>query len=185
MNEDLLKSAWHNMPAGKSNLLVKQMLKERSHPSLKRMRRQMLIEIVAYLFFLLVYVDFFDGHQKPVYANMLLVAAFAFSIVHNIAGYRLANARITGNNVRQLLIARLAGMKRFARVSIGSRVLLGVCFLLFFSSVISFTPVKAGIVLGIVCFFLVQLILLWKTWFARISHLEQTLNYFTGDQPSP
>jgi hypothetical protein len=181
MKDDLLKSAWQNMPAEKSLTPIREMLKENKHPVLKQMRRQLLFEGVAYLLFLFVYFDFFDGHEKPVYANILLVAAFVFALVNNVAGYRLANLRITGYNIRDLVNARISKLKVFVRVAISSRVLLATCLLIFFGSVITFTQSKVWILIGAVAIFSIQLIVLWRLWSARINRLKETGDYFNED----
>ncbi|WP_261387669.1 hypothetical protein [Chitinophaga pinensis] len=33
----------------------------------RKMRRQLLMETIAFILFLIVYYDFFDGDKKPVY----------------------------------------------------------------------------------------------------------------------
>jgi hypothetical protein len=46
MDEDLLKSAWQGMIAEpKSNVIIKKMMQEKTHPLQKRIRRQLIIEI--------------------------------------------------------------------------------------------------------------------------------------------
>ena len=54
------------------------------------MRRQLLIEIVSFAIFLSIYYDFFDGSQKPFWANVILVATILLVIGHNLIGYFLA-----------------------------------------------------------------------------------------------
>jgi hypothetical protein len=178
MKDELLKSAWQNLSVEKSTTPFKKMLKANNHPVLKGMRRQMLFEAVGYLFFLLIYFDFFDGHEKPLYANILLVAAFAFALINNLAGYRLANLRVTGDHVRQLIEARISKLKTFLKVCIGSRILLGTCLLVFFGSVITFNQTKLWIMGGIIAVFVIQITILWKTWSERINRLKETRQYF-------
>jgi hypothetical protein len=180
----MLKAAWQNLPADKPDTALKDLLNKRKHPMLRRMRRQLLFEGVAYLCLLLVYFDFFDGDQKPVYANLLLVAAFVFALINNVAGYSLANLRISGNNVRELLDARISRLKTFAKLSIGSRSLLGVCLLVFFGSVVEVNETRIWIMAGIILTLMIQLAILWKIWSARIDQLKKTRDYFNEDSQS-
>ena len=90
MEQDALKSAWQSMDANrKTNTELSTMMRESSHPVLKQIRKQLILETIAFTALLFVYYDFFDGDRKPFYANMLLVMAMLFVIAHNIMGYIL------------------------------------------------------------------------------------------------
>jgi hypothetical protein len=173
MKQDALQSAWQSLPQEKSNVPLKSMIRERHHPLMKRIRRQMIIEIAAITIFLFVYYDFFDGDQKPVYANLFLVLAIALAILNNVVGYRFTRFHPDGDNVVQLLRARIATMKTYAWVSVGSRILLAASLLLFFTSAIVLNATKYWILAGIVSVFIVQMVLLVRLWTGRISRLKK------------
>ena len=143
MEQDPLKSAWKRINTEqKSNTDITSMLLEKKHPVLKGIRKQLVIETVAFTAFLFIYFDFFDGDRKPFYANILLVAAMLFSIIHNIIVYLLAKRPVKGNNIKRLLERHLLKLKLHAALSVAARIMAAVCLLLFFTSVIKFNTRK-------------------------------------------
>jgi hypothetical protein len=179
MEYDALKSAWQSiaiMP--KTNTELNSMMQESAHPVLKRIRRQLIIESTAFTVFLFVYYDFFDGDRKPLYVNVLLVAAVLLVIMHNIMGYMLTRRRIKGDNIKQSLKDYLFKMKVYAVASIASRVLAAGCLLLFFTSVISFTMSKYLILTGMIFVFIVQVVLLLRIWMERTRRMKEIVSSF-------
>ncbi|WP_207511117.1 hypothetical protein [Longitalea luteola] len=179
MEGDALHSAWQQMPGGqKPNAELRAMIKENKHPVLKRVRKQLIIETIAFTAFLFVYYDFFDGGRKPVYANVLLVTAMLLVILHNIFGYIMAKRSIYGENLKQSLQHQLAKMKTYALLSISGRILSAACLLLFFTSVITFNTPKSWFLAGVVAITAVQLVLLAGVWVKRIRQMKTTINLF-------
>lgn len=179
MEQDTLKSAWQDvvtMP--KTNTEIKSMIREDSHPVLKRMRKQFIIECAGFSLFLFVYYDFFDGDRKPFYLNVLLVTALLVVIMHNIIGYMLTMRGAKGNNIKQSLEDHLFKMKAYAVVSIVSRVLVAGCLLFFFTSVITFNAAKYWILAAVIAGFITQVALLSRIWIKRIRQMKETLNSF-------
>ena len=179
MEKDFLKSEWQGMAtAPKSNEALKSMMLERAHPVLKRIRRQLIIEIIAFTVFLLVYYDFFDGNRKPVYANVLLVMGLLFVVINNIAGYMLTRMPAAGNTIKQQLASHLTKIKTFSIITILIRMLAAGCLLLFFTSAIKFTEVKYWILTAVILVLVIQLTLLSRIWAKRIKQLQITINDF-------
>lgn len=179
MNEDTLRSAWHDIGANpKSNAEIKNMMQGKSHPVLKRIRKQLIVETAAFTVFLFVYYDFFDGRDKPLYANILLVASLLFVIMHNMIGYTLTRQPVTGNTIKQSLTMHLARVKNFAVISVTMRVLSAVCLLLFFTSTVTFTDNKYRVLAVIIFIFIIQIAFLFRIWTKRISELGRTINNF-------
>lgn len=177
MENDSLKSAWRRMATeDKSHMELKTIIKERSHFFLKRIRRQFVIETIAMVIFLIVYYDFFDGDQKPLYVNILLVAALLFMIIHNIVGYMQMRLRFRGENIEKLLNDRLHKMKVHAITSGILRLLMVCSFLLFFLSVIKFTQGKYWIFTAVILVFLVQIAVFIQIWRVRIRRMKETIN---------
>lgn len=182
MNNDFLKEAWQDAagtPTEKSTL--QHMLLESKHPVLKKTRRQIIWEVIAFTAFLLVYNDFFDGAQKQLYANAMLISGFALVILHHISGYFLLRKQITDLPVKAALEKRLRTLRRFAIISVGCRVLAAACLLVFFASVIKFTPVKYWMLAGIVLLFITQLSLLGLLWKKRIASVRSVVNSWQMD----
>jgi hypothetical protein len=177
MELDALQAAWQNSsPAPKTNAELRSMMQERTHPILKRIRRQLIIESIAYTFFLFAFYNMFDGDQKPVYVNVLLVTAMLFALVHNITGYRLAKGGVTGIDLRAAMNGHLSKLRVYAFISVISRVLVAACLLFFFSSVITFTAKKYWLLAGIIIIFMLQVIFLSEIWWKRIRQVRQVID---------
>lgn len=179
MEQDALKSAWQNMNAGqKTNAELSSMMREQTHPVLKRIRKQLMLEAIFFTIFLFVYYDFFDGDRKPVYANVLLVSAMLLAIIHNIAGYMLTTRSVKGDTIKQSLQGQLLKMKKYAMVSVAGRVLIAACLLFFFISVITFNAGKYWILAGLIVLIVIQIALLTAIWVKRIRQMKTTIDLF-------
>ncbi len=173
MENSNLKSLWNSMSGSpKTEETLRSMMREGKHPVLRSIRQQLTIEIVIFSAFLLVYYDFFDGHTKPLYANLLLVAAMLLVILHSILGYRWTNRQVTGPDLKRSLENHLLKIKAYAVASITIRLTATGCLLLFFSSAIVFTGGKRWILAGLIAAIAVQAILLSKMWRKRITRMK-------------
>jgi hypothetical protein len=182
MAQDLLKTAWQGMNTETKNYNdLQHMVREKTHPVLKGIRKQLIIEIAAFTIFLVVYYDFFDGDKKPWWANLLLVSAMVFVIVYNLVGYWLTQRRIKGSTLQQSLGDQLNKMKTYAVAFMASRTLAIASLLIFFGSVISFNTTKYWIMAGILLTVLIQLGLLSWIWLARIRRLRKIMHSLQAD----
>jgi hypothetical protein len=180
MELDTLQSAWqNNEPAPKGNSEISAMMRERTHPVLKRIRRQMIIEGIAFTFLLFAYYDLFDGDQKPVYVNVLLVAAMLFALVHTLMGYKLAKGGVTGSTIKQALNNQLSKLKVYALISVISRVGVAGCLLFFFTSIITFTAQKYWLLAAMILLFVIQIMLLSGIWLKRIRQIKNAMESFS------
>lgn len=162
--EDLL-GAWHSVNA--SSPIRAGLLRERQHPVLKKIRKQMVIELIGFVLFLSVYYNFFDGAQKPVYANVLLIAAMGIVIVVNVIGYVFAKQGVPGANVLKVLEKHLVQMRIYAIIAIFARALMMTAFVVFF---------KGNAI--VVVIFIMLLMALVRLWIIRIRHLKTVYNNF-------
>jgi len=179
MEQDPLKSAWQGInPKAKSNTELQSMLKEGTQPLLKGIRKQMIMETAAYIAFLCIYYNAFDGDHKPLVVNILLVAAMLLAIGHNIFNYQFTKHRIRGENLQQSLNGQLSQMKIHAAVSITSRVLMAACLLVFFTAVINFNTSKYWLLAGVIAVFIIQMALLSRIWLGRIRQMKDTISSF-------
>jgi hypothetical protein len=181
MEQDALRSAWSaaNTTAKNNNELIA-MLRDGQHPVLKHIRRQLIIESIAFTIFLSLYYNLFDGDRKPLYANLLIAGSMLLVIIHNILGYVFTKRSITGNTIKQSLEHHLVTLKKHAVLSIMCRALMAGCLLAFFASVISFNTSKYWALAAIVAIFLVQLIALWGIWLKRIRKLKGVVDNLAG-----
>lgn len=157
--EDLF-AAWNDVNT--TSALHTGLLRERQHPVLKQIRKQMVIELVGFVLFLTVYYDFFDGDRKPVYANVLLVVAMLGVIAGNIVGYVFAKQGVIGTNLRESLRMHLEKMKVYAVVAVMARGLMMASVMVFFN---------AGWVVVII--FIVMWMVLVGIWVGRIRKLDR------------
>ncbi len=181
MDLDDLKSDYQNMENEGSKSLedFRKMKKPGRHPILKGIRRQLIFESTAWIFIVIVYYDFFDGHLKSVLWNILLVVSIALVLIHNILGYRIVKTPIRSHNLKDSLGSYLTRIKKYARVSIASRILAVSIFMGFLTS----TSNAAGntyymVVGGFVLLIMIQYYLLHHIWQKRVKHIKNSIEAF-------
>lgn len=179
MDLEQLKSDWNKISTPeKDTTELKKMLSENSHPVLKGIRRQLTIELIGWSAFLLCYYTMFDGDQKPLYINVLLVVSVSLSLLHNVSGYWSSKYLMQGNDLLISLKQYLNKMKVYAAVSICSRALFAAGLLLFFCYNIRFDSSKY-LALGLaIVVMLIQLIFLSALWKRRLSALKSSIAGF-------
>lgn len=173
METDNLQNLWNTIGAEQRNQdQLKRMLREKNHPILKSIRRQLIIECISFTLFGILYYDAFDGSKKPLYGNLALVTAAFIAIAHSVYGYILSRRSITGQDIKSGLLNWHGQLRTFAAVSILSRVIWATSLLVFFSSVIEFTAGKYWLLGVALAIFMVQLIVLASMWRRRIRQLH-------------
>lgn len=179
MELDELKSGWNNikMPT-KPTEEIQLMLLENKHPVLKGIRKQLVIEIIAWSVFLLCYYTMFDGNLKPKWINMILIVSVVLPLIHNLMGYQFARYLVNSNTIRESLENYLSKVKVYATVSITSRLFLMIGFLLFFTYGLHFNTYRYVSLGAIILIFVVQLFLLCKLWAKRLKNLKNAVTAF-------
>ena len=179
MELDQLKSTW-NTPevSSKTTEELKTMLLESRHPVLRGIRKQFAIEIAGWSVFLLCYYTMFDGDQKPVLVNLILVIAVLCSLIHNLTGYSFSKYLISGSNIRASLEHYLSKIKSFAVISVCTRLVFMAGFLLFFTYNIQFNATKYLLLGAMGLVFLAQLVWLGNLWAKRIRTLTRAIGDF-------
>jgi uncharacterized membrane protein len=176
MDKDTLIAAWQSAGTVRHNTPdLQSMIREKNHPVLRDIRRQLLIETIFFSLLLIVYYDFFDGDRKPLYANILLAGSVVLLIVHNIIGYLFIRRPLNGSNIKQSLTAYHQQLKRYAIISVMVRCLMVVCLLLFFTAPIIFHPDKIWLLAVVVIIVIIQLILLSGIWNRRLRKIRGTI----------
>jgi len=175
MNElNELKDDWQKMTGSyKSGTELLKMTKINNHPTFKKLRLKLLIEVISISALLLVYYDAFDGDRKPLYANLLLVISMVLYIITGILGYRSMQNPVEGPDLKTSLrnnLSRVIGLSKYAMLF---SLLYTVCLLIFFTSTIHFTKEKAFLLLGLII--ILSQLLLWsyRIWRNRIKNLER------------
>ncbi|OYX82111.1 MAG: hypothetical protein B7Y83_15920 [Flavobacteriales bacterium 32-34-25] len=182
MEIDDLKSDWNaiqSIPKSEETLLL--MLQENTHPVLKSIRKQILIEVGGWFFFLLVYYSMFDGAEKPLWVNLVLIGTLLLPILHSIYGYYYNKYLANDSNVKMALEELYNRLQNYALFSIVSRVGFVCGLLLFFTYNIDLTTTKyySLAVIGVV--FLIQLFVLFRIWNKRLKRIRETISSFVID----
>lgn len=172
MHTDPLKSAWNAGTEQQiSNISIK-------NPVLKDIRRQLTIESIAYTIFLVVYYTGFDGDQKPLVLNMILVVSVMLLLLHNISGYIITKNNVGSGSLKQSLSSYLKKIKNYAVLSIASRALAFSGIMLFFMANITWTTAKyygLALVIALLCF---QVFSLRMIWAGRINKIKGVLSEY-------
>lgn len=174
MNIDDLKSDWHR--AGSESLSEKElavMTRVRNHPSLRKLRIKFMTEIVALAALLLLYYDGFDGAQKPLLVNILLVLSIALYLVNNVLGYsQIQNPSVSGN-IREALDKQTRSLKRLAVLSLISSVVYATALMVFFTYQMVFTQRKYIILSALILSSLLLFYYSWISWQRKIAHFRR------------
>ncbi len=179
MELDNLKSAWKDVGIEvKHTEELKLMLIENRHPVLKSIKRQLSIELMLWPLFLFIYYDGFDGDQKPLYANILLVLGISSLLVHNIIGYFLNKNLVIDDDINKSLQGYLKRVKEYAIMSVASKVFAFAAILVFFSSVITFNGTKYGLLMLLLVIACIQLFMQYRIWDNRIRTLRNSMRAF-------
>ena len=176
MDLDQFKSEWKNQDIPlKSKVALEEIAAAGSHPSIKRIKLQLIIEAVAWVLFLFVFYDFFDGHLKPLWLNILLVVSFTLLLLHHVWGIRLLNKPMQENNLITSLKSYQESLSKYTIYTVGGRAAaMGILFL-FLCYNVEWTSTKYGLLAGALIVMLIQLYALHKIWARRIQRIGEYL----------
>lgn len=176
MDDHSFKSAWNAAAAPhKSQERIKPFMQEKHHPVLKKMRVQLILETVFFTALLFVYYDIFDGHNKPLYANILFALSMMLVIVHDVVEYIQIRRSSVSGSVQQSLINNINRLKKQGLFSIVLRGVNAVCFQLFFISVIQFTAAKYWLLAFLLLVIVIQIYIMVRFHHSRIRQLRESL----------
>lgn len=161
--------------AGKEALskdAILQIMRGKYHPVLRSIRRQLIIESVFWTIFLAVFYDFFDGHLKSPLWNILLIIAVLLILLHNVLGFQLIRKPAWDENMLRSMEAYLRQIRRYAQLSIISRVVAIIVIIGYFVSSIQLTAGKYWGLLLLLPIILVQIYVLYRVWAKRIQKVK-------------
>ena len=177
-----LKSEWQNAGSDTKNEAdLQKMMQIRHHPSLKKIRKKLIIESVSLAIFLFVYYDWFDGDKKPFIANMFLVGSLLLYIVNDIIGFISVTRLTMGTSLRLSIQNYLKRIKWLFMFSMITSLLYSIALVVFFASVIDLTEKKTMILGGIIIVMALMTILSFSIWNGRIKKLKQQVKDFAPD----
>lgn len=143
-----LKTNWKKINySPKNDAELKKMTTVKNHPVLKRIKIKLLIETLAISLFLTLYYSGFDGVEKPIYANVLLILGAIAYILNGILGFRTIQRPIQGDNLKKSMKNYFNKIKNISKLSLGVSIFYTICLLLFFGSTINYNGEKKWIVL--------------------------------------
>ena len=182
MNLNELKSNWQNSGTAKKSISeIEMMTKISNHPKIRRISIKLLIEVILLAAFLIFYNDIFDGSNKPLWVNVLLVASAVFFILNDVLGLIYLVNPVKENNLRHSLHHLYSILKRMALFSIFSSLFFGISVILFFTSTIDFTTSKYVMLAGMLVTMLVMVFLSYQNWMYRINQVKATQMEFEAD----
>lgn len=168
-----MKTLWKANPAANISLTeLEKMTLEKSHPLLKKIKIQMLFEMILWLIIILVYHNAFDGAKRPGAINFIFVIGFLQAVAYNFSGYMATRNLIAGPDLRSSLYNYLKKLKRFKWTAVCSRAALMFGILLFFSYGLEMQSKRILSIVGIVGLFGMQLLLVSLSWSKRIRKLS-------------
>lgn len=174
-----LRSNWQNAGGTfKSETDLFNMTKITHHPSLKKIRIKLIVEAIFLLVFLVVYYDWFDGDEKPFYANAILVTGLLLYIANDIIGYISIARPISGLNLKISVTNYFIRIKRLAIFSLAFSFLYSISLIVFFTSVINFTKEKKILLLGLAIILFQLMFWSFRVWTKRIKSLKQQVKDF-------
>ena len=174
-----LRSDWKNSSTSyKTTGEIKAIIMGNNHPVLKKIRKQLVFEIIGWTVFLCCYYSMFDGHEKPFGINLILVLSVLASVVHNVSGYSFAGHLSEGSDLKTSLSNYFSKAKRFAVLSVMFRVVFSAGLLTFLCYNIHFDTFRYQMLGVILLILIAQLSYLYFLWVRRIERLKQSIGEF-------
>lgn len=176
MDFDSLKSNWKNTGDGiKDQKELLMMTKMKNHDNLKRIKIKLIIEAVLVTFFLAVYYEAFDGDNKPLWSNLLLIIATCSYLLVRYIGWIVLRNPINGENIKTSLIVFQNKLHKTAYFNLITSFLFGVTLITFFVSSIDLTEMKYFMVIGMVLTLIVFVYFSSRLWFKRVKRISNAL----------
>lgn len=170
-----LKSNWQESKSKfKSSSELQMMTKAMNHPKLKRIRIKLIIEVLLLISFLVVYNNVLDGHNKPLWINILLGMSAVLFVLNDIIGYFNLQNLIGDSNIKRSLNDLIQKLKRLSILSMVCSLFFGLSIILFLTSTIDFTAKKYLILIGMIITLIALSYLSYRNWSFRINHFKKT-----------
>jgi len=175
-----LRSAWKHPEAGsKNNEELGQMLVQAKIPVLRQIQRQTIVESVALGVFLVCYYSMFDGQQKTLMVNLLLVAVGIMTVVHSIYGYILVNTPDRKScNLLASLQRREKQIRYFALLSVALKTAFVMALTIFFTANLELSTSRWIALVFVILVFALQMTMLMQIWIGRIKRIRKIIEDF-------
>lgn len=175
-----LRSAWKHPEAGsKNNEELRQMLVQAKIPVFRQIQRQTVFESVALSVFLVCYHNMFDGQQKSITVNLLLVAVGIMTIVHCIYGYILLNTPDRrSSNLLASLQRREKQIRYFALLSVALKTVFAIALVTFFTANLVLNTARSIALVFVILVFALQMTMLMQIWIGRLKKIRKIIEDF-------
>lgn len=179
MEIDNLKSVWQEISTPQKNKEeLNLMLKKNSHPILASIKKQVAIESLGFTAFIFCYFTMFDGADKPLAVNLIIIVAIVLQLFYSYKGYLMQSSFRSSTNLNNDLESFATKLKSYRMEVMLARIIFAVALLIFFSYGINFSTNKFWALGFIIVIFSVQLGLFYRIWNKRINRLELVLEDF-------
>ncbi|MCS3798968.1 RNA polymerase sigma factor [Niastella sp. OAS944] len=173
-----IKSIWQSIDTiPVYNADIKVMLSDRSHPTLKRLNKRLIIETVAFTIFLFLYYVFFSINPKPLFLEILLAGTLFFSILNNFIPYRLLKKTVRGNDIKSTLQYYLFKIRSHTAFFVIGRLMVIASLFLFTTFVTTNNPVQFAIIAFMILLVIIQIVLFSRYWTKRFKQLKYTISH--------
>ncbi len=174
-----MKALWQISAATPlSDKEIQQIVRQKSSPLYRAITRQLLWEIGIWMAVLFLYSSAFDGANRSLGANLVLIVGLLQAIVYNLTGYFAARDLIHGSNIFDSIQTYIRKLHQFRWIALASRLALMISILVFFGYPMKLNPqrmISTGAILGIFSF---QLWLIYRSWTERIVKLHSLIQPF-------
>lgn len=174
MDFENIKATWERAGTGKKS---RDQLSDMISGT-KKIRRRLMIEAAMILVFMAVYYDGFDGADKPLWANALLLAAAIAYVLTRYAGWRTLGNPVKEKDLKKSLSRFQRSLKQILVSSLTTSFLFGSAIILFFTSSVDLTRKKYFILAGMLLWLVAVLYLSHRKWRERIKGITVTLMEF-------
>ena len=171
-----LRSEWKKAgKTGKTEASLVKMTRWRNHPEIRKVKSKFIIEIGFLILFLVVYYDWFDGDQKPFYANLLLVTGCSLYLLNDLLGYCFLLQSSRGSSVTDAMESKLRNINRLSVFSILISFFYAICLLLFFLSTIHWSVDKYFLLAASFVFLFMATWISYRFWERRLAGIKSAL----------
>lgn len=179
MEIDNLKSVWQEISTPQKNTEeLNLMLKKYSCPMLSSIKKQLTIETTSFSVFLLSYFTMFDGQNKPLAINLVIISSILLQLFYGYRGYSIHNEFRGSENLSYELKRLVSRLRPYRLQTLCARIFFASSLLLFFVYNINPSQEKWIAISFIIEILVVQMIFFYRIWSKRINRLELVLKEF-------
>jgi len=172
---DLIKM-WNDIEVPAiSQAEMREMIRPRNQPVLRRIRKQLIWESSFFLLFIISYYTWFDDGSKGFYMNLLMVTGFSLYVIHDLLVYRFFNRPQKGFSIPSMLRNYRNRVRNMAAITFVFRGTASFLLICFFSSSWKFDTATIWALRVIATMLVLQLAFNLQTWLRRWKHVIKVI----------